>query len=332
MSSISKLLLFEHFSGRTSVLQKKLIGEWLQTEANREQFYAWLAEWEATFPVYDPELGEPLGRFKQYMQEPEKMLADTSQNNLAINKTFTWYRYAAAAVFLLLVSFAGFMYKDHLLYQRYTSDFGKMKEITLSDGSRVTLNANSVLRVPRWTFGVSDRNVYLEGEAEFAITHLPDHQLFQVHTMDNSLITVLGTEFTVYTREQLTNVVLNKGKVRLSSAAAEEPHTMQPGERATIVKSGAIKVEMLSEKELAAEMAWKEHRFLFDNTPLSAVAEKIREVFGVEVHIADKALAVRTATGSFPAESAEELLTNMSVMYGFEIVKTKKQFQINPIP
>ncbi|MCF2488107.1 FecR family protein [Dyadobacter sp. CY347] len=330
MPLISKPLLFEHFAGRTSVLQKKLIEEWLQTDTNQEQFYAWLAEWEMTFPAYDPEMGEPLARFNHHMNQPRKLLP--TMPVYGHKNTFNRYRYIAAAVLLALVSFAVFINRDQIRYQRYSADFGKMKEITLSDGSRVTLNANSVLRVPRWTFGVSDRNVFLEGEAEFAIKHLPDHQLFQVHTMDNSLITVLGTEFTVYTREQLTNVVLNKGIVRLSSTAAEEPHTMQPGERATIVKSGAIKVEMLSEKELAAEMAWKEHRFVFDNTPLSAVARKIREVFGVDVHIADKGLAVRTATGSFPAESAEELLTNMSVMYGFEIVKTRKQFLINPIP
>ncbi|MCF2492837.1 FecR family protein [Dyadobacter chenhuakuii] len=330
MSLISKPLLFEHFAGRTSVLQKKLIEEWLQTAANQDLFYAWLAEWEMTFPVYDPRMEEPLARFDQYMQEPQKVHSIPAA--FEDKKTFTGYRYLAAAVFLALITFAGFINRDQIRYQRYSTDLGKMKEITLSDGSRVTLNANAVLRVPRWTFGVSDRNVFLEGEAEFAIKHLPDHQLFQVHTMDNSLITVLGTEFTVHAREQLTNVVLNKGKVRLSSAAAEKPRTMQPGERATIVKSGEIKVEMLSEKELAAEMAWKEHRFVFDNTPLSAVARKIREVFGVEVHIPDKGLALRTATGSFPAESAEELLTNMSVMYGFEIVKTKKQFLINPIP
>jgi transmembrane sensor len=332
MSLINKALIFEHFSGRTSPLQKKLIAEWLQTGLNQEQFYAWLTEWEATFPLYDPDITLPLNRFSQYMREPGLLVPVEEEIRPIGRSAFIGYRYVAAAVALCLLAFAGWLNQDQIMYQHYRSDFGHTSAIKLSDGSRVTLNANSVLRVPRWTFGNANRNVYLEGEAEFEVTHLPDHQLFKVHTMDHSLITVLGTEFTVYTREQITNVVLNKGKVRLSPPAGDTSHTMAPGERATIGTSGEIKIEKLSTEQLEAGLAWKEHRFVFDNTPLSEVAEKIREVFGVNVSISDKNLAVRTATGSFPADSAEELLTNMSVMYSFEIIKTKKQIQINPIP
>jgi ferric-dicitrate binding protein FerR (iron transport regulator) len=331
MSLINKSLLFEHFAGRTSPLQKKLIADWLKTETSQEQFYTWLAEWEATFPLYDPEIGAPLERFSRYMREPRSTTPMEPEKPAKTGPAFIRYRYAAAAI-LILAAFAGWFGQDHLFYAQHRADFGKTNTITLSDGSRVTLNANSVLRVPRWTFGNSNRNVYLEGEAEFDVTHLPDHQLFQVHTMDNSLVTVLGTEFTVYTRDKLTNVILNKGKVRLSPPVGDKSHTMVPGERATIEKDGAIKVEKLTSEQLEAGLAWTEHRFVFNNTPLSEVAEKIREVFGVQVQIADKNLALRTATGSYPAESAEELLTNLSVMYSFEIVKTKKQIQIIPVP
>ncbi|KQS27930.1 FecR family protein [Dyadobacter sp. Leaf189] len=331
MSLINKSFLFEHFAGRTSPLQKKLIEEWLQSEAAREQFYSWLAEWETTFPLYDPELAAPLERFSAYMRTPREAAPAGDLKPAARRSAFTGYRFAAV-IALLLAAFAGWLGRDHLVYAHYHADFGKTNTILLTDGSRVTLNANSVLRVPRWTFGNSNRNVYLEGEAEFSVRHLPDHQLFEVHTMDNALVTVLGTEFTVYTREKHTNVVLNKGKVRLSPPARGQSHTMVPGERATIDTGGKIKVEKLTAAQLEAGLAWKQHRFIFDNTPLSEVAERIREVFGVQVQIADKNLAIRTATGSFPAESAEELLTNMSVMYGFEIVKTKKQLQIIPIP
>ena len=331
MSFINKLLLFEHFAGRTSPLQKKLIAEWLQTEANREQFYTWLTEWETIYPLYDPEISAPLERFTTYMRDPHMTTTVPSEKPSNRKVVFTTFHYATAAILLLAV-LAGWLGHDQLLYEQYRTGFGKTSAVVLPDGTCVTLNANSVLRVPRWSFGSIHRNVYLEGEAEFAVKHMPDHQLFQVHTMDNSLVTVLGTEFIVYTRDELTNVTLNKGKVRLSPHAGNKSHTMQPGERATIAVSGEIMIEKLNSKQLEAGLAWKEHHFVFDNTPLTKVAERIQEVFGVEVQITDKNLALRTATGSYPAESAEELLKNLSVMYSFEIVKNKKQIQIIPIP
>lgn len=330
MSLINKALIFEHFSGRTSPLQKKLIAEWLQHDRNREQFYGWLTEWENTFPVYDPDIDTPLERFTRYMQEPA--LSKPAENKVSVTPRNTFILYRYAAVVLLMLVAGGWFARDQIRFEHHYADFGRTSIVRLSDGSQVTLNANSLLRVPRWTFGKANRHVYLEGEAEFAVRHLPGHQLFQVHTMDHSLITVLGTEFTVYTREKETNVVLSKGKVRLSPPAGDTSHTMRPGERATIADGGKVRIEQLTAQQLEAGLAWKQHRFVFNNTPLSEVAAKIREVFGVQVSITDKSLALRTATGSFPAESAEELLTNMSIMYSFEIVKVKKQIQIIPIP
>lgn len=332
MSLINKALIFEHFSGRTSPLQKKLIAEWLEDNPNREQFYTWLAEWESTFPAYDPDIRLPLQRFIRHMEQPAGEKPQETGAEIATRSTFNTYRYAAAAAVLILLSLSAWLMRDQIRFEHHYSGFGRTSTVLLPDGSRVTLNANSLLRVPRWTFGQHNRHVYLEGEAEFAVRHLPGHELFQVHTMDQSLITVLGTEFTVYTREKMTNVVLSKGKVRLSPPAGDTSHTMRPGEKATIAGGGKVMIEQLTTQQLEAGLAWKQHRFVFDNTPLSEVAEKIREVFGVQVNIADKNLALRTATGSFPADSADELLSNMSVMYSFEIVKTKKQIQIIPIP
>ena len=98
---------------------------------------------------------------------------------------------------------------------RYKTAFGETRTVTLTDGSQVTLNANSSLRVPRFGFGKRTRDVTLLGEADFSIKHLPDDQRFVVQTDKNFEVVVLGTEFLVNTREKGTKVVLNKGKVRL---------------------------------------------------------------------------------------------------------------------
>ena len=46
MNLLNKNILFEHFAGRTSPLQKKLISAWLQVSDNQELYYRWLEDYE----------------------------------------------------------------------------------------------------------------------------------------------------------------------------------------------------------------------------------------------------------------------------------------------
>ena len=101
-----------------------------------------------------------------------------------------------------------------------------MRSIILSDGSRVTLNAKSMLKYPV-VFTDSIREVYVEGEALFEVKE--DHgKPFIVNGKDFS-VNVLGTIFNVmsYDEEPMSLVTLLKGKVKTSS-----------GNTAVILKSG----------------------------------------------------------------------------------------------
>ncbi|MBO9611228.1 MAG: FecR domain-containing protein [Dyadobacter sp.] len=327
---MTKYAVFAHFSGDATPLQKEMMGEWLKDRRNVELYFEWLDEWEKMHLQFQPDTAEALAKISEKLQDPadaEVVLPVVPTLHFWKRRGFLW-----AAACLFLVGIGAFMGRDILTYGRYETAFGEQSKFLLADGTEVVLNANSRLKVPRWGFGKSTRHVYLEGEAEFSVRHTVDHQYFKVHNADNSLITVLGTEFVVYTRAKQTSVVLNKGKVELSSPGSEQALTMSPGDRATIETSGEIVVEKLSKQQLAQHSAWKEHRFVFDDTPLREVAVKIHELFGVEVKIKDKGLAARTATGSFPAKNAEELLTIMSYMYNFEIQKTDDKVILIPNP
>jgi transmembrane sensor len=327
---LTKYTVFTYFSGDATALQKQLIKEWLSDIQNVEIYFEWLEEWEKLHPQFQPDTLAALEVITEKLHEKKG----------AAHKPITFPRHGGAkrtvllwvAASFLLMSLIAYQSREFVMYHTYKTTYGELNRFHLEDSSMVVLNANSTLKVPRWGFGKSTRHVYLEGEAEFSVQHTIDNQYFKVHTADNSLVTVLGTEFAVYTRPQLTNVVLSKGKVELSSYAREEPLTMSPGDRATIESDGEIKIEKLSEKQLVQHTAWKEHRFIFDDTPLKEVAERIHEVFGVIVHINNNALATRTATGSFPAKNAEELLSSMSYMYNFEITKTENKIILIPNP
>ncbi|HEX8529915.1 MAG TPA: FecR domain-containing protein, partial [Cytophagales bacterium] len=82
-----------------------------------------------------------------------------------------WLGWAAAAVALVLLA-AGAWYRIERPAgeAQYATGYGQTRTVTLPDGSRVLLNANSQLRTPaRWPAGAR-REVWLEGEAFFQVT------------------------------------------------------------------------------------------------------------------------------------------------------------------
>jgi len=139
----------------------------------------------------------------------------------------------------------------------------------------------------------------------------------------------LGTEFVVYARQRGTKVVLNKGKVILSSANKREIITMKPGDMVNISKKGELKLQVLNKEKLSTQLSWKDHRFVFDNTPLKEIGSLIKENFGVEIKIQTPELANRTITGAFKAESAEELVNVLAEMLSFNVVKEENSYVIS---
>lgn len=290
------------FEGRATPLQKTLIEETMALPEYRELYFTLLEEWEGRNPQLITDPGEAFARWNSRVNggpAPARTIAGTRFNPLLA---------IAAASAVLLLSLCGFFFRDYLLNRHLATGYGEIKTFDLSDGSRVTLNANSSLRLPRFGFGSSDRRVFLTGEAEFAVSHLPGKQHFIVRTADGLEVKVLGTEFVVYSRAKGSKVALNKGKVQLTSLKRKDavPMVMKPGDVVLVSHKGELTWEHNQPEE--AHTGWKHHRFTFDNTPLSAIAQQLSDVFGVNVIIADSLMAKRTIGGTYQAESAEKVL------------------------
>lgn len=118
--------------------------------------------------------------------------------------------------------------------QRVETGNAQLRTVTLYDGSLVTLNANSQLRIPSRFAWLTDRQVWINGEAFFAVQKVHDdetghYRKFTVHTR-RADVAVLGTRFTVYSRPQRTQIVLEEGRVELTDPATRQLLTMKPGQ------------------------------------------------------------------------------------------------------
>ncbi len=91
---------------------------------------------------------------------------------------------------------------------------GEQMQVTLPDGSQVSLGARSKLTV---AYTPAERNVRLEsGEAFFAV-HKDASRPFRVHVLDG-IVTAVGTAFDVRTTNDRIRVAVAEGTVQVSSA------------------------------------------------------------------------------------------------------------------
>lgn len=327
MTTDYKSLLFAHFANETTPLQRRQIEEWLVKEANRERFYAWLVEWENTLPLYQPDVEKPLSRFVSHMhgKSTPEAVEPTNQAGvgevLAVALNRRHWGWMAAAVGVILLMSLGWLNRGSILYQTYQTAYGEIRTLQLTDGSTVTLNANSTLRVPRFGFGTRSREVQLSGEAFFAVQHTTDNQKFVVGTAQGFDVIVHGTEFTVSTRTNRANVLLTKGSVAVDYAVGKtrQQLLLRPGDLMTINRVGRLHLRHRVAPQ--THLAWKEHRFVFDNLTLAEFGRLIHDTYGLTVEISDTHLAKRTLAGSVPMGTADELLQTVSELFNLTVTR-----------
>lgn len=302
-NSVDKHMLFESFSGRSTLLRKQQIEAWLREPGNIERYYEWLDEWERTNPQFAPDAERMLQKLTVVDQ---KVSQPPASNKTGLTRRLR-FRLIAAVIAALALITALYSGKDLLLYRSMSTAYGETRSVILPDGSLVSMNANSQIRYSRFGFGKTDREILLSGEADFSVTHAGG-QPFIVTTGRNLHLLVLGTQFTVYARAQQEKVILRQGKVQLSyqEDQKEKRLILQPGDLFISGADSASKVEHISNPENLS--AWKDHEFLFDGTSLAELAGVIRDNFGLSVHFERSALSERRITGSFHADTVAELL------------------------
>ena len=139
--------------------------------------------------------------------------------------------------------------------------------VTLSDGTRVMLNANSTLEYPASFDDAEVREVRLKGEAHFEVTKNP-HRPFVVKAGEMQT-QVLGTIFDVKAyRKDAPKVTLMEGKVKVSNADTEVE--MRPGQTATLQAD-----KIVVSKASSSVSDWQEGDFDMDQVTLAEAMSDI---------------------------------------------------------
>lgn len=183
---------------------------------------------------------------------------------------------------------------------------GELQEVTLEDGTTVTLNGNTTLRLPAGGWSAKERLVELEGEAFFVVTKQKaqgEPRPFLVRT-DGAEVRVLGTRFNVKERRGFTQVFLEEGTVRVNWPGTDNPETsLHPGEKVHYDQA-VNQLTVAPVEEAAEELAWTGGNLVFNRLSLLTALNEISDLYGVGFEFQDEELGkLEVSSAGIPVDN-----------------------------
>lgn len=178
------------------------------------------------------------------------------------------WAYAVAASVAILIGYT-FFFNQTIGYE---TGYGEQLVISLPDQSEVILNADSELEYKKKDWK-NERTLQLDGEAYFKVKK---GSTFTVQT-DNGSVTVLGTQFTVNSDDEIFEVKCFGGKVQVIKGDLSE--ILTKGKAVRLVSNTFEKWEFSS-----TNPSWPQSESSFTNAPLSQVIRALEKQFDVIIN------------------------------------------------
>ena len=232
--------------------------------------------------------------------------------------------YKVAAILLMLITSTLLIYQyqhpewwkgENVAMLETVTPAGRKSTITLADGSKVKLNAESKLIYPK-TFKGYRREIELEGEAFFEIAR-DEKRPFVVRSGD-LVTTVLGTSFNIkaYPEDEIIQVAVASGEVVVTKtdSAQTEPYHLTANTVASYnPRNNQVKVESRNVREL---LAWKDGVLLFNGEKMVDVAKTLEKWYGVKIILDNPRIGECTVVGEFRNKSLQDMMEVLKLILG----------------
>jgi len=234
-----------------------------------------------------------------------------------------WASAALALLALVTVRYWAGMFQDS-----YATAIGEQRTIQLADGSTVELNARSKIQVH---LTEQQRDVaLLEGQALFRVAK-DKQRPFVVHIGDEQ-VRAVGTEFDVYRKAAATVVTVVEGRVEAydrSNDNAAAPVVLSAGEQLTVVPHAArATIPKPTTTDTAVATAWIQKRLMFEETPLSDVAEEFNRYNRRPLSIDDRTLREVKISGVYSSTDPASLINFLRSQNSIQIIETENKVRI----
>jgi ferric-dicitrate binding protein FerR (iron transport regulator) len=192
--------------------------------------------------------------------------------------------------------------------QAYVTDRGHRSVITLEDGTKVWLNADSRLETSRNFSEGGVREVFLEGEAFFKVKRNVSRP-FIVRAEDLKVM-VLGTSFNVsaYPERKSIETTLVEGLVSIETGVANaKPVLLQPQQKA-IYQRQTKDLMLVRQEDMEGVTGWRKGHLTFDNVELGEMIAALERWFNVDIHIPENQRMTCRFSAKVETKTLEEVL------------------------
>jgi transmembrane sensor len=206
---------------------------------------------------------------------------------------------------------------------------GQREDLTLSDGSRVTLDAGSSFRYPD-EFRGEAREVYLDGEGLFEVT--PDSKRpFLIHA-NGARIRVLGTRFNVRAWQESgrVEVVVSRGRISLCPDKAESEDTVVvlEGQGSTLIPGRAP--EPARAVDVEKHLGWLRREAYFRDTPVSEILAQLERWYDIRFVLNNRSIAVERLTVHIDSRPLHEVLELIAALTDQQIKREENLVIFSP--
>jgi transmembrane sensor len=284
-----------------------------------------------TLDEWDPEKeGKPHLRFFKKDRHTEKMWNEiAAELGFATRKKSVWLsgrmlqKYAAAAMVLLFISVGSYFYferdafestREVVMKRDYFLTERAQKQLTLPDGTVVTMNSDTKLGIVTASYNEDKREVWLEeGEAFFEVAKDPTKP-FIVHSK-NLETTVKGTSFNVKAYKELdqNSVSVRSGKVEVRNEGNLIGELIRDDQ--VTYNSTTRKIEK-NKADWHDAAAWMDHRLVMKRADIKELKLRLRQQFNVELVTKNNVLEGTLLNSSFEKGTRlKQVLEVISAVY-----------------
>jgi ferric-dicitrate binding protein FerR (iron transport regulator) len=337
-------LLLRYLAGECTLAEQSAMQQWLDADPRRREYVASLsrlvaatgdatgqfdkpAAWRAMEARYglgrnDPSAQPAVNRAARAPKIPLRVRERVPHGwhpGAASAATRRWTAIAASALVALGLAFAARALRHGggsrgVAGREYATAAGQRLSVTLADGTQLTLAPVSRVRVSVDYGRVGGaRDIDLEGEAYFAVTHDATRP-FAVRAR-GVVVRDVGTQFDVrsYAEDAAVRVAVAEGAVAVAAVSdrrvRERP--LSAGDMA-IVRDTAVAVT--HDANIAAVTAWTTGSLVFRDAPVTEVVQAIGRWYDLDIRVSDPTLAARHLTLTLRGESPSQVINGLALL------------------
>ncbi|MDM3870683.1 FecR family protein [Porticoccus sp. W117] len=310
---------------QASLWLARLDGEDTNHSLHRE-FEQWLQEDRRHRSVFKELSGvwsemDILALFQPLLEPDESVQPSVEQTSPRTSKR-AWFSMAAAATLLITAVILAYpLWQSQAAPEMYATAIGEQTDVELSDGSKLSLNTNSVVEV---SYNDNIRQLRLvRGEVFFDVAHQKSRPF--VVRAGSGEVQAVGTAFVIQLDRSNVEVAVTEGRVKVTplspsgkpDRSSEKPLAYAEAGQIVVYDQSIHSIDTASAETLQNLLSWRQGLLRFQGETLDDAISEFSRYSDIRVVVSDPDLRTLRIGGVFKTDDIESFLSVLDE--GFDI-------------